>query len=77
MNTEIRDTEYHQFHSSRRQKLLEYIERRTRAWKKKGGNDCPVVRTDYAYDGIAKLPGHKDKDIWDTAWKACLKSIKQ
>ena len=75
--SEERDAAYHQFHSARRKKLLDYVEKRTRGWKKKGGNDSPPVRTSYAYEGMERLPGHKDKDIWDAAWEACMKSTKQ
>jgi hypothetical protein len=77
MNTETRDTAYHQFHAARRKKLLDYIEKRVKEWVQMGGGDNGYIRSSAAYDGMENLPGHKDKDIWNAAWKACMKARKQ
>lgn len=67
---------YAQFHESRRQKLLAYIEKKVARHVESGGNDCGTVRHCYALDGIRDLHGHSDRDIWNAAWKACLENAR-
>ena len=62
------------FHESRRQKLIDYIEKRVARHVKSGGNDSPSYRNDCAYDGIRDLPGNSDREIWNAAWNVCLEN---
>ena len=65
------ESAFARFHEKRRERLIDYIEKRVARHVKSGGNDTPYYRSECAYDGMRDLPQHTDRDIWNAAWKAC------
>lgn len=66
---------YDSFHSKRLQNLEEYVKKAKQDRVKRGWNDSPSVEWECRYEGIKRLSGFSERDVWDAAWDAALSCL--